>query len=62
MNEENRRKIREAGHKAVAFRQKGFHCSESVFLAINETLKITDASLVRMMTGFDGGSGIWRRR
>jgi hypothetical protein len=61
VREENRRKIHQAGHKAVAFRQKGFHCSESVFLAINETLKITDPSLVRMMTGFHGGGGTHRK-
>lgn len=57
MNED---KIKEAGQKALAFREEGFHCSESVFLAINETLLITDPALVCMMTGFHGGGGTHR--
>ncbi len=61
MNEENRRKIEEAGRKAVECRRKGYHCSESVFMAINETLKITDSSMVRLVTGFHGGGGTHRK-
>lgn len=61
MNEEDKRKIEEAGRKAVEFRQKGFHCSESAFMAINETLKITDPSMVRVVTGFHGGGGTHRK-
>lgn len=61
MNEEGRRKIEEAGRKPVEFRQKGFHCSESAFMAINEILKITDPSMVRVVTGFHGGGGTHRK-
>lgn len=53
-------KIEEAGRKAIEFRHKGFHCSESVFMAINETLSITDPAMVRMVTGFHGGGGTHR--
>jgi len=51
------RKIREAGLKAIANRKKGYHCSESVFLAINDTFHLVDPSMVRMVTGFHGGGG-----
>ncbi len=61
MNEEGKRRIQEAGRKAVEFRKKGFHCSESAFMAINETLKIIDPSMVRMVTGFHGGGGTHRK-
>jgi len=50
-------KIEEAGRKAIENRRKGFHCSESTFLAINDTLKITDPSMVKLVTGFHGGGG-----
>ncbi len=60
MKLENRKKIEEAGRSAVTFKEKGFHCSESVFMAINETLKITDPSMVRIVTGFHGGGGTHR--
>jgi len=53
-------KIECAGKLAVQFRRKGFHCSESTFLAINETLKITDPGMVRVVTGFHGGGGAHR--
>lgn len=46
-----------SGQRTIAYRRKGFHCSESTFLAINETLNITDPSLVKMVTGFHGGGG-----
>ncbi len=61
MNEKSRRKIEGAGRKAIECRRKGFHCSESVFTAVNETLKITDPSMVRMVTGFHGGGGTHRK-
>jgi C_GCAxxG_C_C family probable redox protein len=60
VNENNKRKIQEAGEKAIEFGQKGFHCSESVFMAVNDTLKIVDPSLVRLITGFHGGGGTHR--
>jgi hypothetical protein len=61
MDKEIKRKVEEAGRKAIEFRRKGFHCSESVFSAINDTLKITDPSMVRMVTGFHGGGGSHRK-
>jgi len=60
MNAEDRKKIAQAGQSAIAFKNKGFHCSESVFMAINDTLKITDPSMVRLITGFHGGGGTHR--
>jgi C_GCAxxG_C_C family probable redox protein len=60
MNTEPRKIIEAAGKKALANRKKGFHCSESVFLAINETFKITDPSMVKLVTGFHGGGGTHR--
>lgn len=53
-------RIEEAGRRAIEFRRQGFHCSESAFLAINETLHITDPSMVRLVTGFHGGGGTHR--
>ena len=53
--------IEAAGKKALANRKKGFHCSESVFLAINDAFKITDPSMVKMVTGFHGGGGTHRK-
>jgi len=55
-------RIKEAGRKAVEYRRQGFHCSESTFLAINDTLKIADPSWVRIVTGFHGGGGCHRTR
>jgi hypothetical protein len=55
-------KIEEAGRKAIEFRRKGFHCSESTFLAINETLNITHPAMVRIVTGFHGGGGSRRKK
>jgi hypothetical protein len=57
MNEMIKSKIEEAGRRALENRSKGFHCSESTFLAINDTLKITDPSMVKLVTGFHGGGG-----
>jgi hypothetical protein len=57
MNKDMKRKVVEAGHRAVENRRKGFHCSESVFLAVNDVLQITDPSMVRMVTPFHGGGG-----
>jgi len=62
LSEKERQIIRTAGQKALANRKKGFHCSESVFLAINDTFKITDPSMVKMVTGFHGGGGTHRKR
>lgn len=59
--EENRSKIEEAGRIALDCRRKGFHCSESVFTAVNQTLKITDPTMVRAVTGFHGGGGTHRK-
>jgi hypothetical protein len=53
-------KIQDAGRKALEYKEKGFHCSESVFLAINDTLKITDPCMVKIVTGFHGGGGTHR--
>ncbi|MFH1624698.1 MAG: C-GCAxxG-C-C family protein [Pseudomonadota bacterium] len=61
MSEDTKSRMKEAGERAVENRRKGFHCSESVFMAINDTLKITDPSMVRMVTGFHGGGGTRRK-
>jgi hypothetical protein len=53
-------KAEKAGLRAVEFRHMGFHCSEATFLAINETLNITDPSMVKIVTGFHGGGGSHR--
>ena len=53
-------KIHEAGRKALGYKEQGFHCSESVFLAVNDTLKITDPCMVKIVTGFHGGGGTHR--
>jgi C_GCAxxG_C_C family probable redox protein len=53
--------IEQAARLALESRHKGFHCSESVFLAINGTLDIVDPSMVRAVTGFHGGGGAHRR-
>jgi len=60
MNAEHKKMIQAAGRSAIAFKEKGFHCSESVFMAINETLKITDPAMVKIVTGFHGGGGTHR--
>lgn len=53
--------IKAAGRRAIELRHQGFHCSESVFLAINDTLNITDPTMVRIVTGFHGGGGTHRK-
>ena len=60
MSESINEQVKKAGQKALEYRQQGFHCSESTFLAINDTLKITDPSMVRTVTGFHGGGGCHR--
>jgi len=55
------KRIEAAGRKAIECRRKGYHCSESAFIAINDTLKIMDASMVRLVTGFHGGGGAHRK-
>ena len=57
MEEQVKRLMEEAGRRAIENRRKGFHCSESTFLAINDILKITDPSMVRLATPFHGGGG-----
>jgi len=57
---ELREKVATAGDRAIAYKEQGFHCSESVFLAINEVLGITDPCMVRAVTGFHGGGGTHR--
>ena len=54
------KRIEQAGRSAIFYKNEGFHCSESVFMAINDTLKITDPLLVRLFTGFHGGGGTHR--
>ena len=49
-----------AGQRALKYKDLGYHCSESTFLAINETLGITDPRMVRIVTGFHGGGGCKR--
>ena len=46
---------------AVQGRHKAFHCSEAVFLAVNEVLKLGDPALVKLLTGFHGGGGAHRK-
>jgi hypothetical protein len=53
--------LAEAERLALDFRRKGFHCSESVFSAVNTTLNITDPEMVRIVTGFHGGGGARRK-
>jgi hypothetical protein len=60
MEDPIREKAVAAGRRALDFKQQGFHCSEATFLAINDTLGITDPSLVRLVTGFHGGGGCHR--
>jgi hypothetical protein len=62
MDTKAKKLIEDAGRRAVDFRRQGFHCSEASFMAINETLKIMDPSMVRIMTGFHGGGGSHRLR
>jgi len=57
LSETDRKKVEEAGQKAIRNREQGYHCSESVFLAINETFQLVDPEMVRMVTGFHGGGG-----
>ena len=53
--------VEKAAGLALESRHKGFHCSESVFLAINGALDITDPGMVRAVTGFHGGGGAHRK-
>ncbi|RJX36537.1 MAG: C_GCAxxG_C_C family protein [Desulfarculus sp.] len=53
--------LEKAERLALENRSKGFHCSESVFAAINETLGIIDPEMVRIATGFHGGGGARRK-
>ena len=49
-----------AENLVLEYRRKGFHCSESVFSAINTTLEIVDPAMVCIVTGFHGGGGATR--
>jgi hypothetical protein len=60
MDNKTKKLIEDAGRRAIDFRRQGFHCSEASFMAINETLKIMDPSMIRIMTGFHGGGGSHR--
>jgi hypothetical protein len=51
-----------AARLAVESRHKGFHPSESVFLAINCTLHITDPAMVRAVTALHGGGDAHRKQ
>lgn len=53
--------LEKAERLALENRRKGFHCSESVFAAINETIGIIDPEMVRVATGFHGGGGARRK-
>ena len=63
MTTKNRRQelMDQAAAIAVSNRHRGFHCSECVFLAVNEIFQITDPSMVRLITGFHGGGGSRRK-
>lgn len=61
MKESKQKLMDKASQLALEFRHRGFHCSESVFLAINDTLNITDPAMVRIVTGFHGGGGAHRK-
>ena len=60
MDERDKAIITTAGQTALKHRKEGFHCSESVFLAVNAAFNITDPSMVRLITGFHGGGGTHR--
>ena len=53
--------MEKAAGLALESRRKRFHCSESVFLAINGALDIIDPGMVRAVTGFHGGGGAHRK-
>lgn len=57
---QRRATIDAAGERALAYKKAGYHCSESVFLAVNETFQIADPAMVRAATGFHGGGGTHR--
>lgn len=53
--------LERAERLALEYRRRGFHCSESVFSAVNDTLGIADPEMVRIVTGFHGGGGARRK-
>lgn len=55
MKESKLELMEKASSIALESRHKGFHCSESVFLAINGSIDITDPAMVCIVTGFYGG-------
>jgi C_GCAxxG_C_C family probable redox protein len=62
MNDSFQERIKNAGRRALEFKRQGFHCSESTFLAINDTFRFADPALVKIVTGFHGGGGCHRTR
>ena len=60
MDTKSNEKVKKAGQNALKYRKQGFHCSESVFLAVNEAFNLTDPEMVRLITGFHGGGGTHR--
>ena len=61
MSLEKRNLARQAGELAVEHRRNGFHCSESTFRAINDTLNLVEPEMARIITGFHGGGGARRK-
>lgn len=55
--------IQEAGEKASSYKLSGYHCSESVIRALNDTFgwKMSK-EMLRMASGFRGGGGGIRGR
>ncbi len=50
--------IRTAGEKCEAYRQRGYHCSESVIRACSDVLGLRlPEELLRVSSGFRGGGG-----
>ncbi len=55
--------IREAGEKASSYKLSGYHCSESVIRALDDTFGCQmSREMLRMASGFRGGGGGSRGR
>jgi len=61
MNAEKKDLIKRTGEKAVQYRCKGFHCSESTFRAVNDVFHLVEPDIARIITGFHGGGGARRK-
>ncbi len=58
MNKKDLEKMKKAAESRIGkCSQELYHCSESTFIAINDTLKLVDPAFVRVITGFHGGGG-----